>query len=146
MCLCRLQLNRSISQLLASNRARSYRSNTEEFVRPAKRQRVAGPDGEPQAPEELFSSARTSALKVDRDVQMKYDIAKNPEGPLGRTMLGKLPSSDPRTSPGQGSGGVLSPMLTKALATHAEPTLARHPGLRERYEAIEGHLGIRWGM
>jgi len=136
--------------MLAVNKAKSSRSNTQEFLRPAKRRRT-NPNDAGGAPSEGHdeegdgSSARTSTINVDRDVQMKYDIAKNPEGPLGRTMHGKLTKPDPRQAEGQGSGGVLSSMLKDTLSTHATPTMPRHPGLQERFDNIEDHLRIRWG-
>jgi hypothetical protein len=77
---------------------------------------------------------------------MRYDIAKNPEGPLGRTMHGKLAKQDPRQAEGQGSGGVLSDMLKVALAGPGTPTMPRHPGLQERFDNVEDHLRIRWGV
>lgn len=136
--------------MLAVNKARSSRSNTQEFLRPTKRRRTNHPDagevsGKERDEEGDSSSARTSTIKVDRDVQMKYDIAKNPEGPLGRTMHGKLAKPDPRRAAGQGSGGVLSDMLKAALAAPAIPTMPRHPGLQERFDNVEDHLRIRWG-
>lgn len=167
-----LQLNRSISKLLSENRARSNKSNTREFIRPRKRRKedasqnmdvdteMISPPGlgsttgvtDPSAPpipnqdtEEYFSSARTSTKRVDRETQMRYDIAKNPEGPLGRTMHGKLLSPGPRSAEGQGSGGVLSKMLKEALlSSPGTPIMPRHPGLQERFDGIENHLAIRW--
>lgn len=136
--------------MLAMNKARSGRSNTQEFLRPVKRRRANHADVyEPfsnMQDEGDSSSARTSTIKVDRDVQMKYDIAKNPEGPLGRTMHGKLAKHDPREVEGQGSGGVLSNLLKAALAAPETPTMPRHPGLQERFDNVEDHLRIRWGV
>lgn len=135
--------------MLAANRARSYRSNTEEFIHVSKRQRLSEPisniEDTPMQDLESSSSARTSAKKVDRETQMKYDIAKNPDGPLGRTMQSKLVTQERRDGLGQGTGGsLISPLLKAALAA-GTPTIARHPGLQERYDNIETHLGIRWG-
>lgn len=134
--------------MLATNKARSNWSNTREFLRPSKRRKLDQLNAEPEASggsenhDEPSSSARTSAIKVDRDVQMKYDIAKNPDGPLGRTMLGKLTDSE---APSRRPSGVLSKMLTSALANPNVPTLARHSGLQERFSNIEKHLRMQWG-
>lgn len=133
--------------MIATNRARSLRSNTREFLRPNKRPRTysnASGDYSSMDTAEDSRSARTSTVKVDHDVQMKFDTAKNPDGPLGRTILGKTSVVEPRDGPGQGTGGVLSQRLLSALAS-ASPTIARHPGLRERYDSLESHLAIHWG-
>lgn len=136
--------------MLAANKARSSWSNTREFLRPSKRPKLNHSNEEHSADTTLLnelgssSSARTSAIKVDRDVQMKYDTAKNPDGPLGRTMQGESQKLDARAAPGQGSGGVISDMLTTALASPRTPTLARHPGFQERFANVEKHLKIQW--
>ncbi|KAK0438334.1 uncharacterized protein EV420DRAFT_1736269 [Desarmillaria tabescens] len=64
------RVTKSISQYLSRNRARNDASNQAEFLRPASE----------------ASCARTDAKTLDRDTQMKYDIAKNDDGPLRRTM------------------------------------------------------------
>ncbi|KAK0443768.1 hypothetical protein EV421DRAFT_1803181 [Armillaria borealis] len=56
-------LTKSISQYLSRNRAQNDASNRAEFLRPT-------------------SCARTDAKTLDRDTQMKYDTAKNEDGPL----------------------------------------------------------------
>ncbi|SJL07275.1 uncharacterized protein ARMOST_10618 [Armillaria ostoyae] len=67
-------LTKSISQYLSRNRARNDASNRAEFLRPASD----------------TSCARTDAKTLNRDTQMKYDIAKNEDGPLRRTMKRKV--------------------------------------------------------
>jgi hypothetical protein len=77
---------------------------------------------------------------------MKYDIAKNEEGPLSRTVKvleplkkakGKLKAevSDSRTD-------------AKAGFRQSQDDLAsdRHSGLDERLSNIESHLAVRYGM
>ncbi|KAF9520404.1 hypothetical protein BS47DRAFT_1336061 [Hydnum rufescens UP504] len=150
-------LNRSISHMLAMNRARNNTSNTLEFLRPAKRRRVGGdlvstdmdgvPDGE-DVTMPVPTSARTDAIKVDRDVQMKYDVAtvSQGDGLLKRTVhvasAGATPTAAhdlPATrDEGQGAGGIKNHIRSNI------PTLERHPGLGERFRNIEDHLAIRY--
>ncbi|CAE6446633.1 unnamed protein product [Rhizoctonia solani] len=92
-------------RFLSDVRARVDQSNRDEFVRrkhPGK------------------GSARTDAIKLNRDVQMKYDVVKNEDGPLGKTMkVGE--NSKPLVGAGDRSLGVV-----------------------ERFQAIESHLGVRY--
>ncbi|KDN34075.1 hypothetical protein RSAG8_12834, partial [Rhizoctonia solani AG-8 WAC10335] len=67
----------AISRFLSNVRARVDQSNRDEFV-----QRKHPGKG----------SARTDAIKLNRDIQMKYDVVKNEDGPLGKTMkVGEQP-------------------------------------------------------
>ncbi|KAF8705874.1 molybdopterin synthase, partial [Rhizoctonia solani] len=96
---------KAISRFLSDVRARTDQSNRDEFVRrkhPGK------------------GSARTDAVKLNRDVQMKYDIVKNEDGPLGKTMkTGEIPKRP------IGAGDKSS-------------------GVNERFQAVETHLGLRY--
>ena len=67
--------------------------------------------------------------QLDRDLQMKYDIAKNEDGPLRRTMKGhsKTETGDPPV----------------ALSEHSETK--DQPALGERLKNIEAHLAVRYG-
>ncbi|KAG6874019.1 hypothetical protein C0995_007976 [Termitomyces sp. Mi166 len=135
------QINKDISRFLAQNRARNDASNRAEFVyTPAqKRQRLAVSNTEIGS-----SCARTDAKPLDRDVQMKYDIAKNEEGPLSRTMntsdvqdtgKGKQKAKDEES---QGSS-------SQSMADSEEDlTASKHPGLDERLRNIETHLAVRY--
>jgi hypothetical protein len=93
------------------------------------------------------SCARTDAKPLDRDEQIKYDIAKNAEGPLSRTVKhppptksskakgkqkAKHPGSQADAKPEPGQNGV-------------ELTSDRHPALDERLMNIESHLSVRYG-
>jgi len=90
------------------------------------------------------SCARADARPLDRDVQMKYDIAKNEDGPLSRTVrppeLSKKAKgkqkvqktehrADAKLGLGQNSDGLMSD---------------KHPGLDERLRNIETHLSVRY--
>lgn len=63
---------------------------------------------------------------------MKYDIAKNEDGPLRRTLK---------------SGGTQE--ATQEPSSNNSPpqdaTAERHPGLDERLRSIETHLAVRYG-
>ncbi|CEL58853.1 hypothetical protein RSOLAG1IB_08883 [Rhizoctonia solani AG-1 IB] len=99
------QTTKAISRFLSDVRARADQSNREEFV-----QRKHPGKG----------SARTDAIKLNRDVQMKYDVVKNEDGPLGKTMKsGEIPKLP------VGAGD-------------------RSSGVNERFQAVETHLGLRY--
>src|SRR5258708_1032668 len=102
-------------------------------------QYIPSPDS-PNA-EPVPTCARTDAIRVNRDIQMKYDIVKNDEGPLGKTMHGtfKDPIEVFRSAPGQGMGGAIGSSKEKDV-----PTIDRHPGLTERFKNIEDHLAVRY--
>lgn len=80
---------------------------------------------------EIASCARVDAKTQDRDIQMKYDIAKNEDGPLRKTLK-------PRGPPDE---------QTHQLRFGAEdtPTAERYPGLDERLQNVETHLAVRYG-
>jgi hypothetical protein len=110
------QTIKEISLLLAKNRARNNASNNAEFL--SRRPR----DGESDAQEDAPSCARTDAKPVDRDLQMKYDVARNEDGPLRSTLRIE---QTPRTK---------------------HPTDAVHEAVLEsRLRDIEDHLAVRYG-
>ena len=116
-------MNKLISAFLAQNRARNDASNRDEFLYSTaqKRRRLAEEDQDSNISETAISScARTDAKPIDRDVQMKYDIARNEEGPLRRTV--KSESEEPSNKN------------------------EKHLGLDERFKNIEAHLSVRYGM
>ncbi|KNZ74011.1 hypothetical protein J132_08665 [Termitomyces sp. J132] len=134
-------INKEISRFLARNRTRNDASNRTEFVyTPAqKRQRLADHNAE-IAP----SCARTDAKPLDRDLQIKYDIAKNEEGPLSRTMH----TSDIQDS-GKGKqkakGEEPQGSSSRSMVEAEEGwTASKHPGLDERLGNIEAHLAVRF--
>ncbi|KAK0503776.1 hypothetical protein EDD18DRAFT_1062448 [Armillaria luteobubalina] len=96
-------LTKSISQYLSRNRARNDASNRAEFLRP---------------PSET-SCARTDAKTLNRDTQMKYDIAKNEDGPLRRTMKKNVEEKEVEVE---------------------------DPALSERITNVETHLAVHYGM
>ncbi|KAF9474694.1 hypothetical protein BDN70DRAFT_936442 [Pholiota conissans] len=80
-------INKSISQFLARTRSRNDASNRSEFLyTPAEKRRQLQEAGIDPTGVELSSCARVDAKPIDRDKQMQYDIAKNGEGPLTRTV------------------------------------------------------------
>ncbi|KAK0222064.1 hypothetical protein IW262DRAFT_954328 [Armillaria fumosa] len=97
-------LTRSISQYLSRNRARNDASNRAEFLHP---------------PSDT-SCARTDAKTLNRDTQMKYDIARNEDGPLRRTM--------------------------KKTVEEEKAHEAESPPLSERIANVETHIAVHYGM
>lgn len=87
--------------------------------------------------ETASSCARTDAKPLDRDVQMKYDIAKNEEGPLRRTV--KAGSSFQDIGNSKNSKG------KQKKSSHDELSREQHPGLDERLVNMETHLAVRYG-
>ena len=70
---------------------------------------------------------------------MKYDIAKNEDGPLRRTMKAAAPAQ-PESDPAQEAD-------RKVLGFAQEyPRAERYPGLDERLQNIEKHLAVRYGQ
>jgi len=63
---------------------------------------------------------------------MKFDIAKNEEGPLRRTLKVEMKSENNRTT-------------DKIIEGDHLVTASRHPGLDERLENLETHLAMRYG-
>ena len=135
-----LQINRSISELLARNRARNDASNRAEFLHTHRRlhtgeaSEVLHPgEGEGESDEvESASCARTDARAVDRDVMMKFDIAKNEEGPLRRTLKMEMKNGNNRPA-------------EKTIEGDHLFAASRHPGLDERMKNLETHLALRYG-
>jgi hypothetical protein len=87
-----VQTNKSIAKFLAQNRAKNNASNRSEFLYSlSDRRRHIQESSEINADASLDTSqigscARTDAKPIDRDEQMKYDIAKNNDEPISRTM------------------------------------------------------------
>ncbi|THH28392.1 hypothetical protein EUX98_g5802 [Antrodiella citrinella] len=131
-------VNKDISRFLAKNRARNDVSNRKEFLLSLteKRRKLEEDvkDGNAKiTTDDIPSCARTDAKTQDRDIQMKYDIAKNEDGPLRKTMKASTtanPSSIPSTEQSNQNDGV--------------PTALRHPALDERLRNVETHLAVRY--
>ncbi|OAX41126.1 hypothetical protein K503DRAFT_767930 [Rhizopogon vinicolor AM-OR11-026] len=121
-------ITKSISQFLAQNRARNDASNRTEFLESlAQKRRRLNPDSDSTEP--IPSCARTDAKHLDRDVQMKYDIAKNEDGPLRRTMKGVT-----------GERGKQKGLC----ALHDEAEGDQQPATDQRVKNIEEHFAIRY--
>jgi hypothetical protein len=69
---------------------------------------------------------------VDRDVMMKFDIAKNEDGPLRRTIKVEVKNEGNRPA-------------DKTIEGGDSATASRHPGLDERLKKLETHLTMRYG-
>lgn len=163
-----VQITKSISAFLAQNRAKNDASNRAEFMYSLaeKRKRinddacranpdgVAMSDGNGDADKDVSSCARTDVKPVDRDVQMKYDIAKNTDGPLRRTTRKKGKASGsaptistvarPRTkSVLREQKKATSPVVVKSESEVKEKTL--HLGLDQRLANIETHFSVQYG-
>ncbi|KAH9083811.1 hypothetical protein EDB83DRAFT_2213445 [Lactarius deliciosus] len=129
-------INKSISELLARNRARNDASNRAEFLHPSKRLHTSDasrdlPSNEGDNEMVHASCARSDAKTTDRDVMMKFDIAKNEDGPLRRTLTAEAKDEKHiiKAESADGNGLV---------------TASRHPGLDERLKNLETHLAMRY--
>ena len=63
---------------------------------------------------------------------MKYDIAKNEDGPLRKTLKTSMESGKTSAPPNSSSDNV--------------PTSERYPALDERLKNVETHLAVKYGM
>lgn len=126
----RLKVTKAISQFLAQNRAKNDASNRAEFLESLaqKRRRL---DIDPGSAEHIPSCARTDAKPLDRDSQMQYDIAKNEDGPLRRTVKGP----DGKEAQTREKLGPLTDDTPSEL----------QPAIDERLKNIESHLAVRYG-
>ncbi|KAI0929948.1 hypothetical protein AcV5_006779 [Taiwanofungus camphoratus] len=136
-------ITKSISRFLAQNRARNDASNRQEFLQSlAEKRRRLNENGDFESSEAIPSCARTDAKTQNRDLQMKYDIAKNEDGPLRRTLKSSVaPGASSTNSPEkpkhpEGSGAIESTVYV--------PTAERYPALDERLGNIETHLAVRY--
>ncbi|KAI6002853.1 hypothetical protein EDD15DRAFT_2225028 [Pisolithus albus] len=120
-------ITKSVSQFLAENRAKNDASNRSEFLQSIseKRRRL---DIREDVDDTIPSCARTDTKQLDREVQMKYDIAKNEDGPLRKTV--------------QGVNRKEAQEKLVALSDGSESK--DHPALDERLKNIEAHLAVRY--
>lgn len=105
-------------------------------------------DDEPSAMEiDPPSCARTDAKPLDRDEQMKYDIAKNEDGPLSRTV--KHPTAQSSKVKGKQKakniGGSVDPKPGLVKRESEDLTSDHYPALNERLKNLESHLSVRYG-
>ncbi|KAF8840699.1 hypothetical protein BDN67DRAFT_607528 [Paxillus ammoniavirescens] len=122
-------ITKSVSEFLAQNCAKNDASNRIEFLESLaqKRRRL---NLDPESTDPIPSCARTDAKHLDRDSQMKYDIAKNEDGPLRRTMKGVV-GQEMRTE--------------EKLVALTDDTPSNHqPAIDERLKNIETHLAVRY--
>ena len=63
---------------------------------------------------------------------MKFDIAKNEDGPLRRTLKVEMKNENNR-------------LADKTVEGGDSATASRHPGLDERLKNLETHLAMRYG-
>ncbi|KAL5523940.1 hypothetical protein ACEPAG_8113 [Sanghuangporus baumii] len=105
--------------------------NTEELV--DKRNEPGGMDVDAA----IASCARADAKYQDRDTQIKYDIAKNEDGPLRRTMKRNLDNGESNETYPQHT-------LTMPRDGSLGPDAKSHPGAAARMETIEEHLAVRY--
>ncbi|TFK53536.1 hypothetical protein OE88DRAFT_1626305 [Heliocybe sulcata] len=130
-------INKEISIFLARNRAKNDASNRREFLESLseKRRRLLGDDNpEKMDVDSIPSCARTDAKPIDRDLQMKYDIAKNEEGPLRKTV--KVEPDRDNEAVGLSS--------TNRPPAGPDITADRYAGLDERLKNIETHFSVRY--
>ncbi|RXW15017.1 hypothetical protein EST38_g10840 [Candolleomyces aberdarensis] len=146
--------NKSIAQFLAQNRAKNNASNRSEFLYSlSERRRQIQENNETNAttidPDQIGSCARTDAKPINRDEQMRYDIAKNNDGPLSRTM--KV-ASNVQSAKGEDTPSTVAPekivVSTEELVRRSQDeesvTSARYPALDDRLRNIEAHLAVRY--
>lgn len=140
------QINKEISAFLARNRSRNDASNRNEFLLSLseKRKRLQELDDPPED-NTVSSCARTDARIFDRDAQMKYDIAKNDEGPLRRTRTKKDEKHSPLSKSSTHAEPPLAPNDGVVVPSDQESLPKHHPGADERLGNIETHLAVRYG-
>jgi len=127
-------INKSISLFLAKNQARNDSSNRAEFL-----SSLADSDIRRK------SCARVDAKAIDRDAQMKYDIAKDDYGPLSRSAkAGLLSEKGKMKSPLEGEGMETKPKTIIKQEIDEDVPSARYPGLDERLKNIEDHIAVRF--
>lgn len=70
---------------------------------------------------------------------MKYDIAKNEDGPLRRTLKNDHVTSE------QAASGTSQGRGSMATSADSEAAPERYPALDERMRSVETHLAVRYG-
>ncbi|KAG7098483.1 hypothetical protein E1B28_000428 [Marasmius oreades] len=145
-------INKLISEFLSRKRSHNETSNRNEFLLSIAQKRANLSEILATDTNDIASCARTDARPVDRDSQMKYDIAKNEDGPLRRTMkkrnTGGNNLSQSSLSSTKGKGKAQSKEANTSNASSLPQSVAilpeRHPGLDERLSNIETHLSVRY--
>ncbi|KAL0072323.1 hypothetical protein AAF712_000086 [Marasmius tenuissimus] len=146
-------INKSISQFLSRKRLHNDVSNRNEFLLSIAQKRAKLSEETQTEVSEVPSCARTDAKQVDRDAQMKYDIARNEDGPLKRTMKARAAPIEEHAQPtsstvkGKGKAQTRKSSVTsnpEAVTLLEAISADRHPGLDERLANIETHLSVRY--
>ncbi|KAH8119173.1 hypothetical protein DFH11DRAFT_1739955 [Phellopilus nigrolimitatus] len=162
---------KSVSRLLRQSRKRNDASNRAEFLKShAEKRRRLTELGEPSsasptvaaaseaeqpsqtqpqdasgvsgsADDNIVSCARTDAKPQNRDLQMKYDIAKNEDGPLRRTM--KQADQGKGTDPAIKSSGKRKASGDE-FGVGASAFAKQHLDFGERFGNIEAHVAVRY--
>ncbi|KAK2461078.1 hypothetical protein APHAL10511_006925 [Amanita phalloides] len=136
-------INKTISQFIARNRARNNASNRAEFLHSLDEIRTSMASAASDVDTSSWAScARTDMKTIDRDAQMKYDIARNEDGPLKRTMKATETKAPDQLREKPGSIVAFSKGTEQELAMSLTPD--KHPGLDERLVNIERHLAVRY--
>ena len=144
---------------MAKNQARNDTSNRAEFLSSLaerrKRERVEEDEGGDSAHsidsssdiggQQTRTCARVDAKPIDRDAQMKYDIAKDDWGPLSRSAKAGLLSEKGKI-PLEGEAMETKPKTTIKKEIEEEVIFADHPALDERLKNIGDHIAVRFGM
>ncbi|ESK92047.1 hypothetical protein Moror_10331 [Moniliophthora roreri MCA 2997] len=137
-------INKSISEFLARKRANNDASNRNEFLLSIAQKRAKLSE-DSEMSKEPSSCARTDAKYVNRECQMKYDIAKNEDGPLRRTMRSKNKTEESDMQPPVSTSKVLSSnSAVEPMQIDSIPTTDRHHALDERLTNIESHFAVRY--
>ncbi|KAI0775812.1 hypothetical protein BD413DRAFT_531765 [Trametes elegans] len=132
-------ITKDISRFLARNRARNDASNRNEFLLSlAEKRRRLNENGKAAPSEPIPSCARTDAKTQNRDLQMKYDIAKNEDGPLRRTL------KTGATGAPESNAASRANVDSAASASQSYPGAERYSALDERLQNVETHLAIRY--
>ncbi|KAH8107894.1 hypothetical protein BXZ70DRAFT_913118 [Cristinia sonorae] len=140
-------VTKDISQFLARHRARNDASNRNEFLLTlAEKRKKLEEDAKARQvavdiDEHIPSCARTDAKTQNRDLQMKYDIAKNEDGPLRKTMKTGVPAEAAVMSSQQPAKGTTR---NQAHSSDEVPTADRYPAFDERLQNVETHLAVRY--
>ena len=159
------KINKSISLFLAKNQARNDASNRAEFLSSLAERRKHHRVEEDGGGDSIHSTsinlgdalgsdiggktcARVDAKTINRDAQMKYDIAKDDGGPLSRSAKAGLLSEKGKmkSSPLEVEGTETKPKTAIKQKIDEEVSSARYPGLDERLKNIEDHIAIRYGI
>jgi hypothetical protein len=147
------QINRSISKFLSENRHRNSASNRAEFLLSLEEKRKRF-DESGDSIDDTFevSCARVDAKPLEREIQMKYDIAKNEHGPLRRTLRKRKDTAEQTgdetfswqaKAKQQRLSGVDSEIQG---VPEDQLTEEHHPGIHERLRNIETHFSIKYGV